>query len=186
MNEIAQTFEIHYVTVIRIVKMKDDFWEMGDLTPLPLHAIGRRSALQCSGRLHHRFPRRHDLQQKASEHRQGGAKKPAQADTDDCPQKSADLKARNTAKRMQRIAQRALQPAPFHSMIGIRVNDQQLDRLAPFDQVVLLVGKRLVLATVNDLHALTSEGATATMSDQIMVFHQCIEIIDRITQNTHY
>lgn len=35
MNGIAQTFEVHYVTVSRIVKMKGDFWEMGDLTPLP-------------------------------------------------------------------------------------------------------------------------------------------------------
>ena len=34
MNEIAQTYEIHYVTVSRIVKMKDNFWEMGDLTLL--------------------------------------------------------------------------------------------------------------------------------------------------------
>ena len=36
MTEIAQTFEIHYATVGRIVKMTDNFWEMGDLTPLPL------------------------------------------------------------------------------------------------------------------------------------------------------
>ena len=40
MNEIAQTFEIHYVTVSRIVKMKDDFWEIGDLTPLRINIRG--------------------------------------------------------------------------------------------------------------------------------------------------
>ena len=35
MTEIAQAFEIHYATVSWIVKMTDNFWEMGDLTPLP-------------------------------------------------------------------------------------------------------------------------------------------------------
>ena len=34
MTEIAQPFEIHYATVGRIVKMTDNFWELGDLTPL--------------------------------------------------------------------------------------------------------------------------------------------------------
>ena len=38
MNEIAQAFEIHQATVSRIVKMTDNFWEMGDLTPLPMGA----------------------------------------------------------------------------------------------------------------------------------------------------
>ena len=33
MTEIAQAFEIHYATVSRIVKITDNFWEMGDLTP---------------------------------------------------------------------------------------------------------------------------------------------------------
>ena len=32
MDEIAQTSEIHNATVSRIVKMTDNFWEMGDLT----------------------------------------------------------------------------------------------------------------------------------------------------------
>ena len=35
MTEIAQAFEIHYATVSRIVKMTDNFWDMGDLIPLP-------------------------------------------------------------------------------------------------------------------------------------------------------
>ncbi len=36
MNEIAQTSEIHNATVSQIVKMTDNCWEMGDLTPLPM------------------------------------------------------------------------------------------------------------------------------------------------------
>ena len=31
MDEIAQTSEIHNATVSQIVKMTDNFWEMGDL-----------------------------------------------------------------------------------------------------------------------------------------------------------
>ena len=38
MTEIAQAFEIHYATVSRIVKMTDNFWEMGDPAAHPLFA----------------------------------------------------------------------------------------------------------------------------------------------------
>ena len=52
---------------------------------------------------------------------------------------------------MQRIAHGALQPAPIHPVIGLRVADQRLDRLAPFQQPLLVVAERLVLAAVDDL-----------------------------------
>ena len=39
-KEIAQTFDIHYATVSRIVKKRDDLWEMGDLTPLGVDGSG--------------------------------------------------------------------------------------------------------------------------------------------------
>ena len=54
---------------------------------------------------------------------------------------------------MQRIANCPLQPAPVHPVVGIGVADQRLDCLAPFEQALVFIGERLVLAAVNDLHA---------------------------------
>ena len=48
MTEIAQAFEIHYATVSRIVKMEDDFWEMGDLTPILGHFGGSGAILSST------------------------------------------------------------------------------------------------------------------------------------------
>ena len=54
---------------------------------------------------------------------------------------------------MKRIAHRTLKPAPVHPVIGLRVPDQRLDRLAPLEQPLLVIAERLVLAAVDDLHA---------------------------------
>ena len=54
---------------------------------------------------------------------------------------------------MQRITPGALQPAPVHLVIGLRVTDQRLDRLAPLKQALFMLGEQLVLAPVDDLHA---------------------------------
>ena len=52
---------------------------------------------------------------------------------------------------MQRITQRALQPAPIHPVIGLQVPDGRLDRLAPAQPALLLRTQALVPASVNDL-----------------------------------
>ena len=54
---------------------------------------------------------------------------------------------------MQRIAHRPLQPAAVHPMVCLGVSDQRLDRLAPFQQALVLIAQRLVLAPVDDLNA---------------------------------
>ena len=71
---------------------------------------------------------------------------------------------------MQCIAHSTLQPAPVHPVIGLRVPDQRLDRLAPLEQPLLVVGQRLVLAAVNDLHArvVSVHAAVAEVDDDLL------------------
>ena len=52
----------------------------------------------------------------------------AQTEADDCSQQPADVVARSKAQRMPRVAHRTLQPAPIHSVSGLRVTNQQLVR----------------------------------------------------------
>ena len=54
---------------------------------------------------------------------------------------------------MQHIAHRALQPVPVHPVIGLRLADQRLDRLASLEQRLLVAGEGFVFAAADDLHA---------------------------------
>ena len=52
---------------------------------------------------------------------------------------------------MQRIAQRTLQPAAIHAVIGLQVPYGRLHCGAAFEPSLLLLAQTLELATVNDL-----------------------------------
>ena len=101
------------------------------------------------------WPDQHRVQrtQRTHDHRDEGAKKPAQAQTGDGPQQPADVVARRTAQRVQCIAYRPLQPTPVHPVIRLGVANQRLDGLASLEQSLFMIAERLVLASVDDLHA---------------------------------
>ena len=91
---------------------------------------------------------------------------------------------------MQRITHGALQPAPVHPVIGLRVADQRLDRLASFQQTLLMVGERLVLAAVDDLHArvVRVHAPVAEVDDHLLrtspqVLHQIARLLELGAQN---
>ena len=73
------------------------------------------------------------------------------SETGDCPQQPADVVARSTAQSVQRIAERTLQPAPIHAVVGLGVSDQRLDGLTALEQSFLVIAERLVLAPMDDL-----------------------------------
>ena len=91
---------------------------------------------------------------------------------------------------MQRITHGALQPAPVHPVIGLRVTDQRLDRLAPFEQALLVVGERLVLAAVDGLHArvVRVHAAVAQIDDHLpgsspQVLKQVVRLLELGVEN---
>ena len=53
----------------------------------------------------------------------------------------ADVVARRAAQRVQRVAQRTLEPTTLHPVIGFGVTDQRLDGLAALEPFALLLGQ---------------------------------------------
>ena len=70
----------------------------------------------------------------------------------DRAQQPAQVVARRTANRVQRIAQHALEPATIQPVIRLQMPDRRLHRLAPLQPASLLLTQALVTAPVNDLH----------------------------------
>ena len=54
---------------------------------------------------------------------------------------------------MQRVSERALEPATIKPMIGLQVPNGRLHRLAPLQPAPLLLAQALVPSPMNDLHA---------------------------------
>jgi hypothetical protein len=80
---------------------------------------------------------------------------------------------------MQRIAQRALQPAAIHPVIRLQVSGRGLDGLTPTQPAILLRTQALVLAAVNDLlvAVVSAHAAEAKIGD---------DLSDRDTQALRY
>ncbi len=71
----------------------------------------------------------------------------------DGTQQPAQVVAGRAADDVQRITQRALQPAAVQPVIGFHVSDRRLDRLAPAQPAFVSKAQALELATMDDLLA---------------------------------
>lgn len=67
-------------------------------------------------------------------------------------QQPADVVARRTLHRVQTVPLRSLEVTAVHAVIGLEVSDDRLDRLAPFEQLSILLADPLGLASVHDVH----------------------------------
>ena len=70
-------------------------------------------------------------------------------DSSPCVSSSTGLMPSGTMAR----SSRALQPAPIQPVVGLRVPDGRLQRLAPLQPAPLLLAQALVAAPMDDLHA---------------------------------
>ncbi len=92
----------------------------------------------------------HERCQQRDKHSKHGRKKAFQPQAHDRAQQPADVVARRTQHRVQRVPRGTLEPAAIHAVIVLQVPDRWLHRLAPLEPSALRIGQAFELAAVDD------------------------------------